>query len=303
MQITAATVKELRELTGAGMMDCKKALMESNGDVQAAVERMRKFGQIKADKRSGRITTEGMIAIAASNAGTQAVIVEVNCETDFVAKDEQFQMFSRQLPDVVLVSGVNTVGELSAATMESGQSVEQARLGLISKIGENVQIRRFERLEIKGVAVSYSHGNRIGALVDILGGNKELGKDIAMHIAASNPVCIAVENVPADLLAKEKEIFTAQAETSGKPPQIITKIVQGKLKKRLQEITLLGQSFVKDTELAVGDLLKNADAKVAGFVRFEVGEGIEKTSENFADEVRKQVDQSADKGDGESGDK
>ena len=301
MQITAATVKELRELTGAGMMDCKKALMESNGDVQAAVERMRKFGQIKADKRSGRITTEGMIAIATSNAGTQAVIVEVNCETDFVAKDEQFQMFSRQLPDIVLVSGVNTVDELSVATMESGQSVEQTRLDLISKIGENIQIRRFKRLGIKGVAVSYSHGNRIGSLVDILGGNKELGKDIAMHIAASNPVCIAVENVPADLLAKEKEIFTAQAEASNKPPQIITKIVQGKLKKRLQEITLLGQSFVKDPELTVDDLLKNADAEVAGFVRFEVGEGIEKTSENFADEVRKQVDQSTDKGDGESG--
>ena len=294
MQITAATVKKLRELTGAGMMDCKKALMESNGDIQAAVERMRKFGQIKADKKSGRIAAEGTIAIAISNDETQAVIVEVNCETDFVAKDKQFQMFSRQLADIVLANGIKTVDELSVAIMESGQKIEQARLDLIAKIGENIQIRRLGTLRIKGAAVSYSHGNRIGVLVDILGGNKDLGKDIAMHIAASNPVCIAAENVPANLLAKEEEIFTVQAEASGKPPHIITKIVQGKLEKHLQEITLLGQSFVKDTELTVGDLLKSADAEIAGFIRFEVGEGIEKTSENFADEVRKQVDQSTD---------
>lgn len=294
MQITAATVKTLRELTGAGMMDCKKALMESNGDIQAAVERMRKFGQIKADKRSGRIAAEGAIAIAMSNDEAQAVIVEVNCETDFVAKDKQFQMFSRQLADIVLANGINTVDDLSVAIMESGQKVEQARLDLIAKIGENIQIRRLGTLRIKGAAVSYSHGNRIGVLVDILGGNKDLGKDIAMHIAASNPICIAAENVPANLLAKEEEIFTVQAEASGKPPHIITKIVQGKLAKHLQEITLLGQSFVKDTELTVGDLLKSAEAEIAGFIRFEVGEGIEKTSENFADEVRKQVNQSTD---------
>lgn len=302
MQITATMVKKLRERTGAGMMDCKTALMESNGDVEAAVEGMRKSGQVKADKKSGRIAAEGIIAIAVSSDGAQAVIMEVNCETDFVAKDDQFQMFSKQLANMVLANDINTVDELSAAAMESGLSVEQSRLNLIAKIGENIQVRRFEKISSKGTVVNYSHRSRIGVLIDIARGGKELGRDIAMHVAASNPVCVAAEDVPADLLAKEEEIFMAQAKASGKPSQIIEKIVQGKLKKRLKEITLLGQPFVKDPDLIISNLLKNANAEVAGFVRFEVGEGVEKRSENFADEVRKQVDQSEHKNEGESKD-
>lgn len=302
MQITATMVKKLRERTGAGMMDCKTALMESNGDVEVAVEGMRKSGQVKADKKSGRIAAEGIIAIAVSSDGAQAVIMEVNCETDFVAKDDQFQMFSKQLANMVLANDINTVDELSAAAMESGLSVEQSRLNLIAKIGENIQVRRFEKISSKGTVVNYSHRSRIGVLIDLARGGKELGRDIAMHVAASNPVCVAAEDVPADLLAKEEEIFMAQAKASGKPSQIIEKIVQGKLKKRLKEITLLGQPFVKDPDLIISNLLKNANAEVAGFVRFEVGEGVEKRSENFADEVRKQVDQSEHKNEGESKD-
>lgn len=295
MQITATMVKKLRERTGAGMMDCKKALVESSGDIDAAVKKMRESGKVKADKKSERIAAEGTIAIATSNDGAQAVIVEVNCETDFVAKDNQFQMFSRQLADVILVNGVSTIDELKVATVESGQSVEQARLDLVAKIGENIQVRRFEKVNSKGTIVNYSHRNRIGVLIDLARGNKSLGKDIAMHVAAANPVCIAIEDVPDGLLAKEKEIFMVQAEASGKSPQIIEKMVQGKLKKHLKEITLLGQPFVKDPGLTVEDLLKSANAELVSFVRFEVGEGIEKRSDNFADEVRKQVNQSEDK--------
>ena len=294
MQITATMVKELRERTGAGMMECKKALTESSGDMEAAIEQMRKSGQAKANKKAGRIAAEGAIVIATSADQQQASIVEVNCETDFVAKDDQFQTFSKRLANMILGSGINTVEELSAATMESSQSVEQVRLDLVTKIGENIQVRRFEKINSNGAIANYSHGSRIGVLVDHAGGDAELGKDVAMHIAASNPAYVAEEDVPTDLLEKEKEIFMAQVESSGKPPEIIEKMVQGKLQKRLKEITLLGQAFVKDTDQTIADLLKSANARVTKFIRFEVGEGIEKKFENFADEVMAQVKQSED---------
>ncbi len=293
MQITATMVKELRDRTGAGMMECKKALTESSGDKDVAIEKMRKSGQAKADKKAGRIAAEGTIAISTSENAQQAAIVEVNCETDFVAKDEQFQAFSKQLSLLVIDNDVRSVDELNALESSSGQSVEQVRLELVNKIGENIQIRRFQKISSVSELAYYSHGNRIGVVVDVSGeASGELGKDVAMHIAASNPACIAEGDVPEDVLAKEKEIFMAQAESSGKTPEIIEKMVQGKLKKHLKEITLLGQPFVKDPDQTIEALLKSSGAEVKKFIRFEVGEGIEKRSENFADEVMAQVKQS-----------
>ena len=301
MQITATMVKELRERTGAGMMECKKALVESSGDIQAAIEQMRKMGQAKAEKKAGRIAADGVIALATSADGKQASIVEVNCETDFVAKDHQFQAFSGQLAKLVLGSGLKTVEELNAASLESGLSVEQTRLELVTKIGENIQVRRFESVGSENTIAGYLHGNRIGVLVDYSGGDDQLGKDIAMHVAASNPACVSEEDVDEAVLAKEREIFMAQAQSSGKPADIVEKIVQGRLKKFLKEITLLGQPFIKDSNQSVGQLLERANAKVTGFIRYEVGEGIEKRSENFADEVMDQVKRSKDKEGQENG--
>lgn len=292
MQITATMVKELRERTGAGMMECKKALTESSGDMDAAIEQMRKSGQAKADKKSGRIAAEGTIAIAISSDMKQVAIIEVNCETDFVAKDEQFQDFSSKLADLVLGNEIRTVQELKSLDDGSGKSVEQARLELVTKIGENIKVRRFEKIISDQALYTYSHGKRIGVVVDAPGANADIGKDVAMHVAASNPACIAENDVPADIIEKEKEIFIAQAESSGKPSEIIEKMVQGKLKKHLKEITLLGQPFVKDPDQSVADLLKSANAEIKKFIRFEVGEGLEKRSENFADEVMAQVKQS-----------
>lgn len=294
MQITATLVKELRERTGAGMMECKKALQESSGDIDAAIEQMRKIGQAKADKKASRIAADGMVVMATSADGKQASLVEVNCETDFVAKDKQFQAYCGQLASLVLGSEIDTVEALGAATMESGLSVEQARLELVTKIGENIRIRRLESMRSEHAIAGYLHGNRIGVLVDYSGGDATLGKDVAMHIAASRPACVSDEDVDEALLAKERAIFQAQAEDSGKPENIVEKIVEGRVKKFLKEITLLGQPFVKDPDQSVEQLLKGADAKVSGFVRFEVGEGLEKRSDNFVDEVMGQVKQSED---------
>ena len=294
MQITATLVKELRERTGAGMMECKKALQESSGDIDAAIEQMRKIGQAKADKKASRIAADGMVAMATSADGKQASLVEVNCETDFVAKDKQFQAYCTQLAGLVLGSDIDTVEALGAATLESGLSAEQARLELVTKIGENIRIRRLQNMRSEHAIAGYLHGNRIGVLVDYSGGDATLGKDVAMHIAASRPACVSDEDVDEDVLAKERGIFQAQAEASGKPANIIEKIVEGRVKKFLKEITLLGQPFVKDPDQSVGKLLKSADATVAGFVRFEVGEGLEKRSDNFVDEVMGQVKQSED---------
>ncbi len=293
MQVTATMVKELRERTGAGMMECKKALSDAGGDMDAAIEQMRKSGQAKADKKASRIAAEGTTAIA--NNGKQAAIIEVNCETDFVAKDDKFQTFTDQLAELVLSGEFNTVDDLNAATMPSGQTVEQTRLDLVSKIGENIQVRRFEKLSSASGVASYAHGKRIGVLVDHTGSD-DVGKDVAMHIAAAKPLCISEKEVPADLLDIERGIAKAQAEASGKPAEIIEKMVDGKVNKYLKENTLLGQAYIKDDSLTVEKYLSAANATVTKFIRYEVGEGLEKKSENFADEVQKQIDDLKDKG-------
>ena len=290
MQITATLVKELRERTGAGMMECKKALTECGGDIEAAADLMRKSGQAKADKKASRIAAEGTIAIAAN--GKTAAIVEVNCETDFVAKDDQFQAFSKQLAEKVLAENFGSVDELNASKLPSGQTVEQTRLDLVTKIGENIKVRRFEKISSNASVASYAHGKRIGVLVNLAKGDVGTGKDIAMHIAAINPLCLSEKEVPAEVLAKEKEIASAQAAESGKPPEIVEKMVQGKVNKFLKENTLMGQAFVKDDSKTIEQVLKSADASIAQFIRYEVGEGLEKRSENFADEVMAQVKES-----------
>lgn len=283
-EITATLVKELRERTGSGMMECKRALQETGGDIEMAVESMRKAGQAKADKKASRIAAEGLIVVKqASNA---AAMVEVNCETDFVTKNDDFRALTDAVAEVALHGEWTDLEALLAATMPDGQNVEQNRRDCVAKIGENINIRRFARLATtNGILGSYLHGTRIGVLVELEGGDAELAKDIAMHIAASRPLCISADQVPAGLLAKEKDIFAAQAATSGKPANIIDKMVEGRLRKYLEEITLLGQPFVKDTEQSVDKLLKSQKARVVRFERFELGEGIEKKSDNFAAEV------------------
>ena len=291
MAITAALVKELRERTGVGMMECKKALVEAGGDIELAIENMRKSGQAKAAKKAGRVAAEGVIIIKRNDAGNKAVILEVNCETDFVAKDEGFLAFSEAVAERVLNTDVASIEELMELPLHEGESttIEEARHALISKIGENINVRRFERVETAGLIGAYSHGSRIGVLASVTGGDEILSKDVAMHIAASNPVCVAEGDVPPAMLEKEREIIVAQSKDSGKPENIIEKMVEGRLRKYLAEVTLLGQAFVKDPDTSVGKLLKANDATVAEFVRFEVGDGIEKKQENFADEVMAQV--------------
>jgi len=286
--ITASLVKELRERTGAGMMECKKALVESDGDIDAAAELMRKSGAAKADKKASRVAADGAIKIRIAEDGKTAAIVEVNSETDFVAKDENFQVFATAVTDVVFDNQPTDVAALADMRMPSGETVEEARQALIAKIGENIQVRRFERLTSDNGMVSYQHGARIGVVVDSNVAH-DTARDIAMHIAAVKPLYIQESDVPADIVEKEKGILIAQAESSGKPAEIIEKMIQGRLKKYLAEITLLGQPFVKDPDQTVGKLLKASGATVDGFVRYEVGEGIEKVAEDFAAEVMAQV--------------
>ncbi|HEC16248.1 MAG TPA: elongation factor Ts [Sedimenticola sp.] len=292
MAITASLVKELRERTGSGMMECKKALVETGGDIEAAIELMRKSGQAKAAKKAGRTAAEGLIVIKTSADGKRAAMVEVNCETDFVAKDDNFTSFADAVAERALDGGAADVDALLNGPLHEGEetTINTAREALVAKIGENMNVRRFVRFESQnGFIASYSHGARIGVLVEMEGGDETLGKDIAMHVAASNPTCVAAEDVPADLLEKEREIFRAQALESGKPENIVDKIVDGRVRKYLSEITLLGQAFVKDPDITVGKLLDGAGARVVRFQRFEVGEGIEKKTENFAEEVMAQV--------------
>jgi elongation factor Ts len=289
MSITAAMVKELRERTGSGMMECKKALVEANGDMETAIEQMRKAGLAKADKKSDRTAAEGNITIKTSDSGQQAVIVEVNCETDFVGNGDHFKEFTDTISELALSSGVTTAQALLEQNLGSG-TVEDARKALIAKIGENINIRRLERIESsQGKVFHYLHGNRIGVIVDVASVDEETGRGIAMHVAASQPVCVSEDQVDTALLDKEREIFSAQAEASGKPPQIIEKMVEGRLKKYLKEVTLLGQPYIKDPDLSIAELLSKANGTVASFTRFEVGEGIEKVQENFAEEVMAQV--------------
>jgi len=291
MQITASMVKELRERTGAGMMECKKALAASGGDMDAAVEAMRKAGTAKADKRAARVAAEGVIRISAASEGTEAAMVEVNCETDFVAKGDDFGAFAQALAETVVRHKPADVDALMVLPMgEDGIKVEDQRLRVVAKLGENIQVRRFEHMRAEGGQVGvYLHGSRIGVLVDVMGGDEALAKDVAMHVAASRPICVDEHQVPAEVLDKERAIFAAQAEASGKPAAIIDKMVEGRLKKFLGEVTLVGQPFVKDPDQTVGALLAASRAKVRRFVRFEVGEGIERKTGNFADEVMAQV--------------
>jgi elongation factor Ts len=291
MAITAAQVKELRERTGCGMMECKKALVDASGDMEAAAETLRKSGLAKADKKAGRVAAEGVIVVEVSGDSKRGAIVEVNSETDFVARKEEFQDFAKAVVRRVLESAPADVDALLAMPLEDGgPAVEEARRSLIASIGENITVRRFSRREaVKGNLSSYLHGARIGVLVELEGGDGELARDVAMHIAASKPVCIDEDGVSQEMLDKEKEIFSAQAEASGKPPEIVEKMVSGRLRKFLGEITLLGQPFVKDPDQTVGKLLKAAGASVVCFDRFELGEGIEKKAENFAEEVMAQV--------------
>ncbi len=287
MSITASMVKELRERTGAGMMECKKALVEANGDLDAAAEALRKAGAAKADKKAGRVAADGRVVIQKD--GARAAIVEVNSETDFVAKDENFAAFADAVAAIVLASGETDVTALGDQDIGDGRTVETARTELIQKVGENISVRRARIVEASGPIGFYTHGSRIGAIVALEGGDEELARDVAMHVAAINPVCIDESGVPAETLATEKRIFTEQAEASGKPAEIIEKMVTGRVAKFLKEITLVGQPFVKDPDTTVGKLLKGVGAEAASFVRFEVGEGIEKKQDNFVEEVMAQV--------------
>ena len=287
MAITAAMVKELRERTGAGMMECKKALVEANGDLDAAAEALRMAGAAKADKKAARVAADGRVVIRQDSG--RAVIVEVNSETDFVAKDENFIGFADAVADAVLASGETDVAALATQSLGDGRTVEAARTELVQKVGENISVRRAQIVEASGTLSFYTHGARIGAIVALEGGDEELAHDIAMHVAAINPVCIDESGVPAETLETEKRIFTEQAEASGKPADIVEKMVTGRVAKFLKEITLVGQPFVKDPDVTVGKLLKGANARVVAFVRFEVGEGIEKKADNFVEEVMAQV--------------
>ena len=289
-QISASLVKELRERTGAGMMDCKNALELSSGDLERAVEELRKSGRTKADKKAGRIAAEGAIGIAES--GNQAAMAEINSETDFVARDSHFISFLQAVAKTALQSKTSELDAFSKLSLQeyAGKTVEEARHELVAKVGENVQIRRLILSNPAAAATGiYIHGNRIGVIVELDIDNKELAKDIAMHIAASKPVVISPENVPPEMIAKEKEIYLAQAMQSGKPQEIIEKMVAGRLQKYLDEVSLVGQSFVKDPDITVGGLLKKHRAKVLAFYRFEVGEGIEKASDDFKEAVMSQM--------------
>lgn len=288
MAITAALVKELRERTGSGMMECKKALVETNGDIEAAADLLRQQGAAKADKKAGRVAAEGLIGIASND--DAVAMVEVNCETDFVGKDASFIAFVDGVAEAALANKPADVDALNACAMADGQSVEEGRKALIAKIGENMSVRRVSVIDASGKTVGiYKHGARIAVTTVLEGGDEALARDVAMHVAASNPVCIDEDGVPAETVEREKAIFVAQAQESGKPAEIIEKMITGRMKKFFNEVTLLGQPFVKDPDTTVGKLVKSAGASVSSFVRFEVGEGIEKKTENFADEVMAQV--------------
>ena len=290
MSISASMVKELRERSGAGMMDCKKALVETGGDIDAAIELLRKSGQAKADKKAGRIAADGRIVVATD--GNKAVIAEINSETDFVAKDENFIAFVDSVAATALAGNAEDVKALLAESRADGKIIEAARAELVNKVGENISVRRFARVDAADQLGNYTHGARIGAVVSLSGGHAELARNIAMHVAATNPVCIDEAGVPAETLESERRIITEQAQESGKPPEIIEKMVSGRMAKFLKEITLLGQPFVKDPDVSVGELLEAAGAEVTEFIRYEVGEGIEKKQENFAEEVMSQIKQS-----------
>jgi len=291
MEISPALVKELRERTGAGMMDCKRALVEASGAIDVAADLLRKAGAARADKKASRVASEGRVAIKSDDQAGRHVVVEVNSETDFVAKDDNFRAFVDQVAGVVLAKRPASVEELMRATVD-GQTVEELRLALVTKVGENIAVRRFEMIESRGTVGAYLHGSRIGVLVELEGGSVELARDLAMQVASLAPRYVAADDVPKDLLDKEREIIMAQTAEEKKPPEILAKMVDGKLRKFVDEITLAGQVFVKDDKKRVRDLLAANKAKVKSFRRYEVGEGIEKKSNDFVQEVMAQAKQS-----------
>ena len=282
MAISAKLVKELRDRTGLGMMECKKALQETDGDVETAIDNLRKSGQAKAAKKAGNIAADGAIIIAQD--GNKALLLEINCQTDFVAKDANFTTFAEQVAKLALENNTTDVAVIATLPFGNGETVEEARVSLVQKIGENIQIRRGEIIEGNNLA-AYRHGLRIGVVVSFEGGSEASGKSVAMQVAAFNPLAVNEADVPADTLAREKDIIEAKARESGKPDVVIEKMITGGLQKYLNEVTLMNQPYVIDNEKKVGDVLKSEGMTVLGFKRLEVGEGIEKKQENFADEV------------------
>lgn len=290
MSISAQLVKELRERTGAGMMECKKALVETNGDIEAAVDHMRKTGLAKADKKAGRIAAEGTLVFSASADNKEITLAEVNCETDFVAMGDEFQAFAKRVAEVAREQGLTNVEALSAAEFANGVSIDDRRRELIAKIGENMSVRRVITLKTAaGILGAYLHGKKIGVLVEIEGGDAELAKDLAMQVAAGNPIALDAQSLPQDFLDRENEIHRSKAQDSGKPANVIEKMVEGAMKKLFSEVTLLGQKFIKDQDITIEELLKRKNAKVIQYVRYELGEGIEKEESDFVAEVMAQA--------------
>ena len=290
MAITAALVKELRERTGAGMMDCKKALMETSADLEAAIDLMRASGAAKAAKKSGRVASEGLVNLTVSDDNKNAVILEVNSETDFVTKGSAFIDFVDALGSLALKNKPESLEAFLSQTLGSGETVDEARQGIIAKIGENISVRRLQIVTTEnGVLGAYKHGERIAVLTVLSGTDGELAKDIAMHIAASKPECVSEDQLSSELVEREKAIFIEQAKESGKPDNIIEKMIVGRMKKFVNEVTLYGQSFVKDPDTTVGALVKSKGAEVESFIRYEVGEGMEKKEDNFVEEVMAQA--------------
>ena len=292
MKISAIDVKKLRALTNAGMMDCKKALIESQGDFQKAILVLKESGQSKADSKSGRVAAQGIVSIEIEESKRLALVLEVNCETDFAAKDNQFTKFSNQISNLLINEKIENIDQLLNSSISGFERVEDFRKSVVAKLGENITIRRFTRIFYQGTLGSYIHSNKIAALVDLDINDKNLAKDLAMHVAASKPQYIAQTDIPKEIIDEESRILRSQAEQERKPKEIIEKIVTGRLNKHLNEITLLGQEYIKDSDLNISQLLKKSNATVNLFVRYEVGEGIEQKDKNFADEVKEQVDAS-----------
>jgi len=290
-EITAQMVKELRDLTGLGMMECKKALGETGGDMKASEDLLRIRSGAKASKAAGRAAAEGMVGAYITPDRKHGALVEVNCETDFVARNEDFINFVRSLAQILATESLADTEALAVSSLPSGENVEDFRKGLVMKLGENISVRRFTRYDTQGQLASYLHGVKIGVMVDYTGGDETLGKDLAMHIAASKPVCVSGQQVSSELLSRERAIYSAQAAESGKPADIVAKMVDGRIAKYLAEVTLLGQPFVKNPDQTVEKLLASKSAKVNGFTLYVVGEGIERKTDDFAAEVMAQVNQ------------
>lgn len=283
--ITAKMVAELREITSLGMMECKKALVETDGDIKKAEELLRIKSGTKAGKLAGRTAAEGLVVTYITADGKNGCLVEVNSETDFVAKDQSFIDFANNAAKAIVDNNISTIEDLANAKVDGGKTIEEIRKEIIAKLGENISVRRFEKFSTKGVLATYLHGSKIGVTVDIEGGDIDLGRDIAMHIAASKPVCVSREQVPSDKIEAERHIYSEQAANSGKPADIVAKMVEGRINKFLAEITLLGQQFVKNPDLTVEKLLASKNAKVNTFALYVVGEGIEKKEVDYAAEV------------------